>query len=107
MLIPDDGFNRCWIVAVARIIELWAIGDEADDVALSHKFDVAAGRRDTVFKGKLTFRRHWNVHKEIDVTGDVTLAELGPPFMKPTNEDIAAGVHVLFLMRITHCVTLT
>lgn len=102
LCIPDDCFDRCRIVTVARIVELWAIRNEANHIALGDQFDVAAWRGNTVFKGEFSCGCDGHIHEEVNIAGDVALAEIGTPVLKAADEAVAAGMHVLFIVRIAH-----
>ena len=105
--VPDKYFNWRWVVTVAGIVELGTVRDEADHIACCDEFNVTTWCGNTVFEGELTFGRDGHVHEEVDVAGDVALAEFRAPVLDATDEAIATGVHVLFLMSVAHCITFT
>src|SRR5437899_8622460 len=98
--IPDEHAEGCRIVCVTRIVQLWAIADERQNVHLGSQFDVYAGARDAVFKGKPAFGRHWYVHEEVDVGREISLPETVAPGQHGFHETLTARVHVTLLDRI-------
>src|SRR5262252_6415955 len=70
---PDQDFNGSWIVGIARIVQLRTIADQGEHIGFGSQLDVLAGFGNSILKRQLAFRSNGNVHKEIDIAGDVAL----------------------------------
>ena len=49
---PHQHFDRCWIIGIAGIVELGAVGYEHDHIHFSTHLYIAARFRNTIFKGQ-------------------------------------------------------
>src|ERR1700761_7241291 len=73
--IPDQHLDRGGVVRVAWIVQLRTVGDNKQRVHLGTQFNVFTRVGNAVSEGELAGRSDWNVHEEVDVRGEVTLAE--------------------------------
>src|SRR5881296_1784749 len=93
---PRSGPGWEWVVGIARIVQLRTIADQNEDIGFRTHLDVLPGIGNAIFKRKLALLRHWHVHEEIDVVGDIALAHAVVPLDHRLHKAVAAGVHVPF-----------
>ncbi len=103
--VPDQDFDGSGVPAVAGVVELGAIRDQANDVHAGDHLDVFAGGGHAVFKLQPAGRHHRDVHEEVNVRGDVALVEVeggAGPSHQAEEKTLAAGVHVARAVSVTN-----
>jgi hypothetical protein len=74
-LVPNEHANGRGIKAVARIVDLRAVGKNAEHVHLCQQIDVTAGLRNAVDHGEMPRRVDWYMHEKIHIGDDIALSE--------------------------------
>ncbi len=97
---PDQHADRRRVEAVAGIVDLRAVGDDAEHVHLGAEFDVVAGLRHAIDDGEFARGLDRHVHEEVDVGHDVALGHAVPADLQ--QEILAAGVQVSGAMAEAH-----
>src|ERR1700738_5540348 len=72
---PNQNLERRWVIGVAGIVELRAIGNEHDEIHGGAHFHVLPRTAQSVGKSQAAVRRHRHIHEEVDIVADGALAE--------------------------------
>ena len=99
-LVPDQDARRSGVVAVAGVVELGAVGNQAEDVPLSGHFDVAARGGDAVCKFQAAVRGDGNVHEKVDIGNEVPDAHRDGGFAESEQKAVPAAVHELLVQAV-------
>ena len=110
LAVPEEDLDGGWVIGVAGIIELGAVGDDHEGIHLGAEFDVLAGIGDAVFEGEFAGEGDRYVHEEVDVGGEIGLGErvdcAGGPVEGAEEEALSAGVHEVFVEGVADLVAL-
>ena len=94
------------MVAVAGVVELRAVGDQAEDVALSRHLDVAPGGGNPIRKFQAAVQGDGNIHEKVDIGNEVPDAHRDGGLAESEQKAVPAVVHELLVQAVTHGVAL-
>src|SRR5882757_3134664 len=104
-IIPDEHLEGRWVVGVAWIVELRTIRDEHDDVHGGLHLHILAGAAQTIGEGEAAVGGDGHIHEEIDVVGEIALADTERLVLRQRQEiAVAAGVHGSLFQIIAHAI---
>ena len=75
VLIPDHHLDRGRNKSIARIIDLRAVGDDEQNVSFHGDVDIVSRCGDPVDHSEISRWVDWDIHKEIQIGGDVAFPQ--------------------------------
>ena len=103
--VPDQDTHGRWVEAIAGVVDLRTVGENAEQIHLRPQINEIARFRDAIDDREIAIGFDRHVHEEIDVADDVAFAEAVTA--ERCQKVFAARAHELGLMPEADAVALT